>query len=213
MSTGTPVVVSRIQNRRGTQAQFDALYPAGYLGVGGYESTDFPDFTQQDYPNVLRSGELALCTDTRKMFMGNINGEYIFLSASSDPIYNALQIVLPPAASFTDIAELAYSATPFLSILYSLTDALGATTGLPALPDAVGIDFSRNGELKITAKQYTAPTDATLVDASVEINSTLYDISFKAEYLSASTIQISYTHNFPGDLTLSTNTIIWAEAV
>jgi hypothetical protein len=31
-----PVVVSRIQNRRGTQTQFNALYPPGYSGVGGF---------------------------------------------------------------------------------------------------------------------------------------------------------------------------------
>jgi hypothetical protein len=32
----SPVVVSRIQNRRGTQAQFNALYPPGYNGIGGF---------------------------------------------------------------------------------------------------------------------------------------------------------------------------------
>lgn len=69
MTTGTPVVVSRIQNRRGTQADFDNLYPPGYTGTGGAIG-----------PDILQPGELALCTDTRRVFIGNINGEYIELA-------------------------------------------------------------------------------------------------------------------------------------
>lgn len=70
-----PVVVSRIQSRRGTQAQFDALYPLGYSGIGGYGS--LPGFNSTNYPNVLMPGELALCTDTRRVFLGNLNAEYL----------------------------------------------------------------------------------------------------------------------------------------
>jgi hypothetical protein len=73
-----PVVVSRIQNRRGLQTQFDELYPPGYLGVGGYGS--IVNFTPENFPNVLLPGEIVLCTDTRKVFIGNVNGEYLQLA-------------------------------------------------------------------------------------------------------------------------------------
>lgn len=76
-----PVTVTRIQNRRGTYSQFLALYPVGYNGVGGFNS--IPGYTATTYPNVLQPGELALCTDNRKMFMGNLNGEYIEVGAGS----------------------------------------------------------------------------------------------------------------------------------
>ena len=74
MSTGTPVVISRIQNRRGLQADFDALYPAGQPGTG---------------PDVLQPGELALCTDTGNVYIGtidsNIPGYYILIGSSGAP--------------------------------------------------------------------------------------------------------------------------------
>jgi hypothetical protein len=76
----SPVVVSRIQHRRGLQTQFDELYPLGYVGVGGYNAPAFPDFTPLNYPNVLLPGEMVLCTDTRRVYMGNINGEYLQLA-------------------------------------------------------------------------------------------------------------------------------------
>jgi len=68
----SPVTVSRIQNRRGTQAQFNALYPPGYTGTGPVNINL--------YPNILMPGELALCTDTRRVFLGNLSGEYIELA-------------------------------------------------------------------------------------------------------------------------------------
>lgn len=76
-----PVTVTRIQNRRGTYSQFLNLYPVGYSGVGGFNS--IPGYTAAAYPNVLQPGELALCTDNRKMFMGNLNGEYIEVGAGT----------------------------------------------------------------------------------------------------------------------------------
>lgn len=75
----SPVVVTRIQNRRGTQAQFDALYPPGYTGVGGYGS--IVGFNATNFPDVLLPGEMAFCTDTRNVFLGNVNAEYVQLSA------------------------------------------------------------------------------------------------------------------------------------
>lgn len=195
MTTGTPVVVSRIQNRRGTQAQFDNLYPT-YPGTG---------------PNILQPGELALCTDTRRIFIGNLNGEYVELAAGSvgpiEPMYQPVQVVLPPSPStFTLISELEFSATPFLTISYSLTDAVGIVPGVPAPPTAVGLNISKNGDLKITANDYKA----LLVDTATEINVTNFDISFKAEYTVSGNIGISYSHNFPIDLTFSTYTIVWS---
>lgn len=210
MTTGTPVVVSRIQNRRGTQAQFDALYPT-YPGAG---------------PNVLQPGEIALCTDTGRIFVGTVNlasekGYYVELSTSS--ISSSLTFLpqtleLPPSPeAWIPIPELSYTATPFYSIMYSVTDATaGATT--------VGTTFSKNGELKITAVSLVSPPpdSATLVDTGVEINTALPvpnplldpptvtpDISFKADY-DGSNIVISYMHNFTVSLTFSTSTIYWA---
>lgn len=78
----TPVVVTRIQNRRGTQDQFDALYPLYYTGTGGFGS--IPGFNMSTYPNVLSPGEVALCIDTRKTFLGNINGTYVELASTDD---------------------------------------------------------------------------------------------------------------------------------
>ena len=79
----SPVVVSRIQNRRGTQVQFDALYPVGYTGIGGYGS--LPGFNVTNFPDVLLPGELAFCTDTRRLFIGNINGEYTEVGGGGAP--------------------------------------------------------------------------------------------------------------------------------
>ena len=53
------------------------------------------------------------------------------------------------------------------------------------------------------------PTLVTLVDECVEINQTMYDISFKVEYDVFGNIQILYMHDYPGNLTFSTNTISW----
>jgi hypothetical protein len=74
----SPVTVTRIQNRRGTQDQFDDLYPPGYDGTGGFGSV--VGFNITNYPGVLLSGEIALCTDSRRVFLGNINGEYLELA-------------------------------------------------------------------------------------------------------------------------------------
>jgi hypothetical protein len=76
-----PVTVSRIQNRRGTQVQFEALYPSGYTGTGGYGNP--PSFTPAAYPNVLLPGELALCEDTLKIYIGLHDGKYFQLGTSS----------------------------------------------------------------------------------------------------------------------------------
>ncbi len=166
----TPVTVTRIQNRRGTQAQFETLYPQGYQGTGGFgdpvwstqpvlissvvatgttitvsiisaylmppyntllvpgsaivvsgvtpsiyndtytissiDTVTSPGFTLincasiltgsadpdtgsfylpfviENYQGVLLPGEIALCTDSRRMFIGNLNGEYIDVSVS-----------------------------------------------------------------------------------------------------------------------------------
>jgi hypothetical protein len=199
----SPVVVSRIQNRRGTQAQFDALYPFGYNGIGGADINL--------YPNILLQGELALCTDTRRVFIGNINGEYIEIQTLLDGIPPVV-ISLPPTAVFTVIPQLTYAATPFFNIAYDITDTVG--------PDwnAVGTQYSRNGELQITATVPFAPilnppfpplTPVTLTDTGTEINTVLpKEIGFMAQY-NGSNIEILYMHDFLVPLTLSVTSIHW----
>ncbi len=186
-----PVLISRIQNRRGTQTQFDALYPS-YPGSG---------------LQILQPGEIALCTDTNKVFIGNVNGTFVEIATGGENPPGSLEALVIPLApspsTYTAIPDLDYTPTPFFSLLYSIVDQ--TTTD----PNDLGTNFSKNGELKITAVGSGAPVPATLVDESVEINATAYDIYFMAAY-NAGKIRISYLHNFPGTLTFSTSSIIWA---
>lgn len=213
----TPVVVSRIQNRRGTQSQFDTLYPVGYQGIGGYGDPSWPGFDSTNYPNVLMPGELALCTDSRNVFLGNSNGEYIKLSTinTSGIQLTPLTISLPPVGVPTVIPELTYAVTNFFTLLYDLTDAPPDIPPPGTAPGVVGPSFSSNGELKITAiaSPPVPPLPVTLVDTSVEINlNPSYNIGFSAKYdndLGPSNIQICYQHNFPTPLIFSTSTIQW----
>ena len=207
----SPVVVSRIQNRRGTQSQFNALYPPGYTlppynGIGGYNPPGSGPigYTAIAYPNVLMPGELALCTDSRRTFVGNISGEYVELSPSVTGGLTLLPLViqLPPVGVSTPIPALTYLATPFFTILYDVTDSLNPDWNI------VGTTFSRNGDIKITAVVDFGPGSVSLVDASTDVNTTLFDISFTAAY-NGPNIEISYIHNFPGSLTFSSSTIIW----
>ena len=195
----TPVVISRMQNRRGTQSEFNNLYPT-YPGTGS---------------NILQPGELALCTDTSRVFIGNLNGTYFELGSGggASPLSNLalvpIVISLPPAASPTVIPSLNYLPTPFLSILYSIVDVVTLD------PNVVGVNFSKGGELSITATTNFAPSPplfpVSLIDNGNEINLTAFDINFTANYNTLGTlIEVSYTHNFPGNLTFSTSSIIWA---
>jgi hypothetical protein len=190
----TPVVVSRIQNRRGTQAQFDSLYTS-YPGVG---------------PNVLQPGEIALCTDSHRIFIGNLNGTYDELgtATSNDIILEPLIKQLAPAASFTIIPELTILPTAFFTYLYSITDSVSLDAG------SIGVTFSRNGEMKIASVVNFVPvpplTPVAMTDESVEINRTAFDIVFQAEYNSTQTgIEIQYKHDFPGNLNLCISSIQW----
>jgi len=201
----SPVIVSRIQNRRGTQSQFDSLYPFGYTGIGGVDINV--------WPNILLPGEMALCVDSRRVFIGNINGEYVEIQTTLDGI-PPLTIILPPAAVFTVIPALTYVATPFFNIVYDITDSIS--------PDwnSVGVNFSRNGELQITAVDPLTPmpppvfpfppmTPVTLTDTGTEINTLLpKEISFMAQY-NGSNIEILYMHDFVDPLTLNTTSIHW----
>jgi hypothetical protein len=277
----SPVVVSRIQNRRGTQDQFDSLYPGEYTSASGasssgnvitvpstigvyengvpvvlsgtgafapgttvtgilsstqftvnnvptialsgaqvfipkYEGTGGLNLGQ--YPNVLLPGEIALCTDSRNIYIGNINGEYILFVGGGEFDLSALRplvIVLPPVGTFTVIPELTYLAAPFFSLLYDLTDSPSTDW------NTIGVSFARNGELKITAVQDFAPvsnlpypdiTSASLTDESVEVKNpadySAEDISFIAQTNGAN-IEISYMHDFPVSLTFSSITIRW----
>ncbi len=212
----TPVVVSRIQNRRGTQAQFNALYPTGYQGIGGFGSITGFDITT--YPDVLMPGEIALCTDSRRIFIGNVNGEYIEISnlfANNELVLTPVDIVLPPVSVPTIIPQLTYAASPYLSILYSLTDSSSTDW------NTVGTNFSRSGRLDITAVANFAPTTVTppqvpvtpvtLMDTGTEINLQYPNVvNFIAEYDTLGTsIEIYYSHNFSSSLTFSTSTMRW----
>jgi hypothetical protein len=216
-----PVVVSRIQNRRGTQSQFVALYPIGYTGVGGFGSGSYsPPYTLANYPNVLMPGELALCTDSRNIFIGNLNGEYIQVSVQEAQglSLTPLVISLPPASTPTVIPQLTYPATPFTSILYSVADAASFN------PNMVGNNYSKNGELQITGvvpfsppppnPPFPTPTPVTLTDVATEINLLQPNsINFMAQYDAlpwpTSNIEILYTNTTPYTLVFSTASIKW----
>ena len=200
----SPVVVSRIQNRRGTQTQFNALYPPGYTGTGGYGS--IPGFNSTNFPDVLLPGELAFCTDTRRTFLGNINGEYVELAKSSGSLtLLPLVIQLPPVGVFTVIPQLTFLNTPFFSILYDLSDNLS--------PDwnAVGTLFTRNATLQIATLGPAATVPrVTSTDIGTEINKTANNIYFNAIHdITLSQVTVSYKHNFAGNLTFSSSSINW----
>ncbi len=279
----SPVVVSRIQNRRGTQDQFDSLYPGEYTSavgasstgnvitvastVGVYENgsvvvlsgtgefalgtivvsvlsaTEFtvsavPVITLSgaeifmpaydgtgglnlsDYPSVLLPGEIALCTDTRNVYIGNIGGEYILFNGGGGAADLSellpLVIILPPTVTYTVIPGLTYQATPFFNLLYDITDSAD-----PDWNDVTSTSFARNGQLKITAVQdfaavpnppYPDITSAGLVDDSIEVKNpadySTEDISFIAD-LNGTDIEILYKHDFPVSLTFSSTTIRW----
>lgn len=231
----SPVVVSRIQNRRGTQLEFNghvyspvgpfSLYPKGYNGDVGYGN--FPDFDAIKYPNVLLPGELALCVDTSRMFIGNTDGRYVEIAQEhlGTTMLSPLSWILQPTTSgtnppnFQPITNLTGSVlklipSPFINISYSVTDS-GSDNW-----DTVGQTFSRNGNLTITTISESAvlpippinmpPASNVVISdtgASVHVNAN-YDISFIAQYNNGE-IEILYNHNFPNDLTLNTNTLIW----
>lgn len=201
----SPVVVSRIQNRRGTQDQFESLYPPGYNGTGGCSILD--------YPNILMPGELALCTDSRRMFIGNVNGEYVEIAAAfTEGIFLAPFVVtLPPSVTYQPVPGFHYTATPFFTLLYNVTDSLS--------PDwnTVGSSYSRNGSMRITATTNFAPipnppfppiTSVSVVDDGVDVNLLPSTISFIADY-DGPEIVLLYKHDFPGSLTFSSSTIRW----
>lgn len=213
----SPVIVSRIQNRRGTQAQFDGLiynpagpnsmYPSGYNGVGGYGS--FPDFTSANYPNVLLPGEIGFVTDTSNMYIGNTNGRYTKIQSSGtiSPGVELLPAVfsLAPTQSgsaapvFATITGLTFVATPFFSMLYDVTDS-GSLDW-----NALGTSFSKNGEVTVSC---VSGGPATLTDTANEINTSSTFFSLIAVY-NAPYIEIQYSHNHPTNLTFSTSTVHW----
>jgi len=62
--------------------------------------------------------------------------------------------------------------------------------------------------MKIAAVVDFGPGSVSLTDTSVDVNTTLFDISFTADY-NGPNIEISYMHDFPGNLTFSSSTILW----
>lgn len=270
----TPVMVSRIQNRRGTQDQFDALYPPGYDGQAGFgtslnravisntstsgdgmtvtvicDGTRYPvgtnitvsgvtpaafngsflvttttstqitytsaavgpitvdgilytTYNPTVYPNILLPGELALCTDSRKLFVGNVNGGYVQLAIAlpDDDLSLKPYIVPLPGNSTGDI--IAIPNVPFYTVIYDVTDSTDLVNW-----DLPGTKFSRNGRLEITA----TTTTATLSDSGTEVStlSPTGDINFNAT-VSGSDIIISYTNTFAESLLISASAIHWS---
>ena len=200
--------------------------------MGYYPATPDPTFTAVNYTNVLLPGELALCTDSGNVYMGNLNGGFIQFAeqvSTAGEFLNPAPWILPPVTTFTAISSaigiatimLDYQATPFYTIEYSVTDSSMSDW------NSVGVNFARNGAMCITAvnsatQQPNSPVQPPLIapinppiwstvnlnDTSSEVNATQYDISFKAQY-NNNRIEIMYIHNFPGNLTLYTNTITW----
>jgi len=268
----SPVVVSRIQNRRGLQSQFDNLYPLPYdslpgatsvgqvvtvndttgitpnapvlvtSGVGLFQPGTFvasidsaTEFTVSavpivdlsgglsvvsipkyngiwganiiSYPNILMPGELALCTDTRKVFMGNLNGEYVEILTfedNNDLLLEPITLSLPNTQIPGDPPVFAptglfYKSTPFLNVLYDVTDN--------TLSDwnSEGIVFSKNGELKITC----AAGNVSLTDTGTEVDSFGIFLSLIAVYNSPN-IEIHYSHDYvSNNLIFNSSTIRW----
>lgn len=196
----SPVTITRIQNRRGTQSEFDALYPPGYTGSGGVDINT--------YPGILLPGELALCTDTRSVYIGNTNGEYVRIA---DDISNTellpLSLLLYPSPSYIPIPELSVSPTSFFNIDYSILDTETLNWNSP------GTNFARNGTLAVTSLMPLLDSDdVTLNDTSTEMSkfpSSNY-ISFIASYNPNDTsIDILYKHNYPVPLRFNTSTKSW----
>jgi len=178
------VVVSRIQNRRGTQAEFDALASP-----------------------KLQPGEIGLITDTQIVYIGNEFGELLELYPQvniTNLIFTPLVIALVPETDPTVITALSFTPTPFLDILYSVTNATSD------IINTVGITFAQNGTLSITAVAPTIAQSVLLNDTNVSLNQTIYSINFTAQYSDdSSVIQVLYNHNFPGTLYFNTGTIQW----
>ena len=186
------VVISRIQNRRGTQAEFDAL------------------------PNPkLRPGEIGLVTDTERLFIGNADGTIleIGISNTNELLFSPINFLLiptysslgaPPSNTWQTIAGLSFLPTNFLNILYSIDQ-------IPIDPTLLTLStFVKNGTLLITS---SLPPFATLTDTATEISEygLGIDIGFRVMYSSdSSLIEIQYTHNFPSVLSFNTSTIQWS---
>ena len=134
MSSGTPVVVTRIQNRRGTQAQFDALYPNGQPGTG---------------PNILQPGELALVTDSPgKVYIGNINGTYFEIGTSDQPPVSGVSIVSVSPAN--GISGTVANPTTTPAITLSLNDITPTSISCAGLISGSNLSGTNTGDQTIT---------------------------------------------------------------
>lgn len=181
----TQVVVSRIQNRRGSYDDFISLYVPGA-----------PD------EQKLQPGELGLCIDTQQLFIGtdDVNAPFEIAKdvSPSEIVFTPIIIDLPKTSTWTTLSELSYSnpsSTPetigLLNILYSL-QLIGAT------------GFAKNGTLSVTSLQDVA----ALTDTGVEINNLTGDITFKA-IAELGSVHIQYTHSFDETVQMSTTTLKW----
>lgn len=190
--------ITRFTNRKGTQAQFNALYPLRYDGVGGVDLEKFP--------NVLAQGEIGLCTDTNRAFMGNINGEYIELATDSAITDRVLLLpfvkYLLPTSTFKPIPGLTFKAAPLINLEYSVFDSAGYDWTRP------GLEYTKNGKITITCIDGVVTLMDTAVEESPDYN---YDIYFNTVYDNSGSIcSVLYRHNYNTTLLFSTHSTQWA---
>lgn len=190
--------ITRFTNRKGTQAQFDALYPRQYNGVGGVDLAR--------YPNVLAQGEIGLCTDTCRVFMGTLNGEYIELEAdratTSQVQLQPFVRYLIPSNTFRPIPGFSFRSVPLMNIEYSVSDSSSSDWTRP------GKEYTKNGKLTVSS----IDGNVTHLDSAVETSPNYnYDIYFKVVTDSSGlACTMFYRHNYKATLTFSSQSTQWA---
>lgn len=205
------VVLSRIQNRKGTLVEFEDLYAP-----------------LSDPSLQLLPGELGLAFDEStgeyRLFIGGLtSGTYTEIAIDGNPTtldstlnISPLVVYLAPSAIWSPVTSLWYtpsisnSNTCLLNILYGVVEQELTPVPMSTTP------FTKSGQLSITTTPVRSGDSFTpvsiLTDTGTEINQypdPQPDISFRATY-SGGTVQVEYKHDFPGLVQLSTSTIKWA---
>jgi hypothetical protein len=177
--TNPQVVISRIQNRRGTQSEFDAL-PSPKLAPG----------------------EIGMTTDTQRVFIGNADGSYLEFTIQesfNQLLFTPLIIPLPISGTFIPVPGLEFIAGGLLNIIYTVSD-----TASPSVP----VSYSKSGTMTVTCTTtQTDLVDSGIeIDDYPSGSSLTFSSQYASDNIS---VQILYSHNYPVPLTLSTSTIQW----